>query len=339
MRSAIAMLWVLFMVAVADAVLHNGPQPTRWTDLKTVAAILDPTSAPPLRSNRVDLHRRDTTSQAESSICGYYEGSKNSRLACYHGNACVFHAPDSEFPGMVGCCLTTSTTTPCIIFSTCYNSAEISATPSLLSSTSDPFVMLCTYEDNPECHTRTWPDLNVSDFACTDETSSQPETMYTAGSLTDVDDDEDQITETISVSWIADAVLHSLRSVSATTTSTSETTTPQSTPSESPSTGLTSDTEDSDPKSDDSSTPVGAIVGGIVGGVVGITLLAVGGWLIWRRRRKSTDPGQQEEAKPQPRAREEVSELHGGTASGRHELMAQREIAELPTQEVRYELE
>lgn len=124
---------------------------------------------------------------------------------------------------MAGCCPTTSATTHCKIFSTCYDSAQISATPRLLSSTTDPFVMLCTFDDSAYCHTRTWPDLNVGDVACTHDSSSRIETMYTVGSLTDVDDDDaDQVTETLSLSWIADAALLSLRSVSAMSTSTTD---------------------------------------------------------------------------------------------------------------------
>ncbi|KAL4925297.1 uncharacterized protein BDV17DRAFT_272305 [Aspergillus undulatus] len=84
---------------------------------------------------------------------------------------------------MAGCCPTTSATAPCKIFTTCYDAAEISATTELLLSTTDPFVMLCTFENSRYCHTRTWPDLNVGDVACTDNSSSWIETMYTAGSL------------------------------------------------------------------------------------------------------------------------------------------------------------
>ncbi|KAL2815237.1 hypothetical protein BDW59DRAFT_16348 [Aspergillus cavernicola] len=232
---------------------------------------------------------------------------------------------------MVGCCPTTSASTSCMIFSTCYDDTEISATPQLLSSTTDPFVMFCTGEDSAYCHTWTWPDLNIADVACTDDSSSELETIYTAGSLTDNDDDEDQITETISVSWISDAVLLNLRSVSATTTSTTDTTSPGNTATGSviPTSGTGDESEDGG-----SSTPVGTIVGAVVGGVLGLILVVLAGVLIWRYRKKTEEKAEQEllTGKPELASQEAriEAELHGGNGANRHELLAR---------EARYELQ
>jgi hypothetical protein len=198
--------------------------------------------------------------------------------------------------------------------------------------------MLCTFDESSYCHTRTWPDLNVADVACTDESFSRAETMYTAGSLTDVDDDDDQVTETISISWIADAALRSLQSAYATTTDTSETSAAETSPSIETATP-TPETEDDEPDAEDSSTPVGTIVGAVVGSVLGLGLIITAAvWIRWRRKKNSNEATRLSAAQNLDHD-EHTAELHGGDASGRHELMAPKEFVELPAREVRHELE
>ncbi|KAL4876898.1 hypothetical protein BJY04DRAFT_138236 [Aspergillus karnatakaensis] len=329
-------MWFFLSAVAAHASILPTPAPTE-AGHGNVAPPAPTTAISTCEKDCGELRRRDTTSAADASICGYYDGSKYSRLACYYGNECVFHAPDSEFPGMVGCCPTTSATTPCVIFSTCYDGDEISATPQLLSSTTDPFVMLCTYDENSYCHTRTWPDLNVADVACTNEPFSRAETMYTAGSITDEDDDDDQITETLSISWIADAVLLSLRSVAMTTTTTSGSSTAETSSATETATPTPNNVESE--SEEGSSTPVGTIVGAVVGGVVGLGLITGAAVWFWWRKRKNP------EELPHPPETTNLDldnttpELDGGTAAGRHELMAHKEFAELPAREVRHELE
>ncbi|KAL4863226.1 hypothetical protein BDV12DRAFT_189839 [Aspergillus spectabilis] len=313
-------MWYLFLAVAAQASIL----PTPYSTALSSTDLLPPEPTPTTPTTRCEskcheLDRRDTTSAAEASICGYYEGSKNSRLACYYGNECVFHASDSNFPGMVGCCPTSSTTTP------------LSATPQLLLATTDPFVMLCTFDESSYCHTRTWPDLNVADVACTDEPFSRAETMYTAGSLTD-------ITETISISWIADAALLNLRSASATTTGTGGTSATETSPSTQTATS-TPEREDDEPEADGSSTPVGTIVGAVVGSVLGFgVIIAATVWIRWKRKKNSSEASRLSTAQNFNHD-EHTAELHAGDASGRHELMAQKKFIELPAREVRHELE
>ncbi|KAL4787169.1 hypothetical protein BJX76DRAFT_29092 [Aspergillus varians] len=154
------------------------------------------------------------------------------------------------------------------------------------------------------------------------------ETMYTAGSLTDVDDDDDgQITETLSVSWIADAVLFSIRSVSATTTATTTSTTE----------GSASTTPS--PGGGTSSTPIGTIVGAVVGGILGLVLIIAAALFIWKRTKKTPDSRRPPTPKQELASYNEISELHAGDKMHRHELMGRGDCAELPGREVRYELQ
>ncbi|KAL2865243.1 uncharacterized protein BJX67DRAFT_382984 [Aspergillus lucknowensis] len=323
---------LVLLAVAANAITPQTPQATVAQATKTATRI-EPTPAPSSVRERLHLSRRDdTTSQAEASVCGYYERSKNSRLGCQYGNACAFYSADSQFPGMVGCCATSSTTAPCTIYSTCYNSAEVSATPAL---TEDEMALRCTYDSEQWCHTRTWPALNVADFGCTDTSSSWVETMYTYGTLYDEEDDEeDQITETLSLSWLSRSDLPTARAVSATTTSETESTT---TPTVSGPPGDAAGGDAGDGSDDDSgsSTPVGAIVGGVVGGVGGLALIAGAFFLLRRRKKKNAiaaiplQEGKWPDVAP--------SELSAPIGPTRHEMMADPLYAELPTQAPRVE--
>lgn len=155
--------------------------------------------------------------------------------------------------------------------------------------------------------------------------------MYTVGSLTDVDDDDaDQVTETLSLSWIADAALLSLRSVSATSTSTTD---PSATATPAPG------TDDGDTDSNSPSTPLGTIVGSAVGGVAGLILIVVVVVFIFRHKKKTRATVPQPMHKGQLASHNEIPELQAGDIAGRHELMGQRQWAELPAQRLRHELQ
>ncbi|KAL3446962.1 hypothetical protein BJX65DRAFT_308589 [Aspergillus insuetus] len=335
-----AMIRSLVMLAVAaNATTLQAPRATAAQGTKTAERI-ETTPAP--LSDQETLHhlsrRDDTTSQADASVCGYYAHLKNSRLACYYGSACAFYAADSAFPGMVGCCPTGSTTAPCTIYSTCYNSAEISATPSL---TDDEMGLQCTYEDGEWCHTRTWPALNVADFGCTYTSASSGwvETMYTYGTLYDEEDEEeDQVTETLSLSWISESDLPTAKAISATTTTSSETASATPTPeSTSPTvSGPSADAAGESARDDGSdqsgsSTPIGPIVGGVVGGVGGLVLVAGALFLLWRHKKKKQD---NVVALVPPQASKELDvvaqELWAPSGPARHEMMADPMYAELP---------
>ncbi|KAL3461188.1 hypothetical protein BJX64DRAFT_261467 [Aspergillus heterothallicus] len=347
------MISALVLLAVAaNAITLQAPQATIAQATKTASRI-EPTPFAPssVRESLLHLSRRDdTTSQADATVCGYYEHLKNSRLACQYGSACAFYAADSQFPGMVGCCATgtgSTTAQPCTIYSTCYDSARLSATPTL---TDDEMGLQCTYEDGEWCHTRTWPALNVADFGCTYSSSSWVETMYTYGTLYDEEDDEyeDQVTETLSLSWISASDLPTARAVSVSATTTSETESAAATPQSTSATGAGSSGDSSNDSAGNgsnnesgSSAPIGPIVGGVVGGVGGLALIAGALFLLWRRKKK------QNAVAPIPLQGGKgpdvmASELWTPTGPARHEMMADPMYAELPSQAprvVRQELE
>ncbi|OJD19350.1 hypothetical protein AJ78_00712 [Emergomyces pasteurianus Ep9510] len=339
------MWYLLCFVVAANAVAFTTPSATIPTQ-NAPFAIPEPTKLPLKNDPAHKLVRRATTQQAEASICGYYAGSKQSRLACYNNNACVFHSSNANFPAMVGCCPTVSTTTPCTFISTCYGSSQLAATSSLRAFSNDPFVMLCTGDENPLCHTRTWPGFSVADYQCTYSgtgTSSGAETMFTVGSLTDVKNDADQYTETMSISWIDDSVLLAIRGASATltpgTTATSTTTSPGN------KAGPTED--DNDSKGSGSKPNTTTIVGAAVGGGGGFIVLVVVVVFIWRAKREPRvetkavpDKVESQPIKPFDGDEEPmIHEMHGIEARRRYELMPERNYVELPTPEVRHQLE
>ncbi|KAL2847004.1 hypothetical protein BJX68DRAFT_119600 [Aspergillus pseudodeflectus] len=345
------MWFVVLLAAAANAVTLSAPTVTVARDIKASARPEHPeTTAGPATLD--DLHlldRRDTLAQADATVCGYYNRAIDNRLYCLNNNACVFYAPDSEFPGMVGCCPQTSATEECIIFSTCIDIDDILATSDLLAQTTDSMALFCTYDENRYCHTRTWPSLNAADFECTSTSSRWIETMYTYGTVTDEEDVEDQTTETLSFSWISSSDLPTARSADATTTTETETET--DTPTTSTSGGSTPspvdeetpiETEDPDKGS---STPVGAIVGGVVGGVGGLALVA-GALFLYRRHKKKSAvvdtpviPPPETKQQPGISTKEMFAPPQGasqgaGTA-GMHEVQAEPMYAELPVQEAR----
>ncbi|GES65228.1 hypothetical protein ATEIFO6365_0010015400 [Aspergillus terreus] len=258
------------------------------------------------------LMRRATTSSAEASVCGYFNGDKNSRLDCGYGWNCVFHASDAAYPALVGCC-PVSSTTQCQFLTTCYDSAQVSATASLRSLATDPFVTLCTESDNAYCHTWTWPDLDMTDYACTYASSPAVERIQTVGSLTDVTDSQDQIVETLSMSWVDDSVLKAITAVTS-TVSTAETSAGTAVPTDAP-------------EEHDSTTPVGKIVGGVVGGVVGVGVIVAAGVMYRLRKKKAATRGADAKALGGPSG-SRYAEVDG---KGRwHELDSRPMAAELP---------
>ncbi|KAG5305116.1 hypothetical protein I7I50_05410 [Histoplasma capsulatum G186AR] len=346
-----AMWYLLYFVVVANSLAFAFPSATVPNDRQNPPFVIpEPTKLPLEDGLARRLVRRATTQQAEATICGYYAGSKQSRLACYNSNACVFHSSNANFPAMVGCCPTVSTTTPCTFISTCYGSSQFSATPSLRTYSNDPFVMLCTGSQDPHCHTRTWPGLSIADYQCTySGTSSGAETMFTIGSLTDVKDENDQITETMSISWVGDSVLLAIRAASATITSDPETTAPRTAATESNTARPGDDGDDDNSEDSASKPPIGPIVGGVVGGVGGLLVLVLVLVFVWRRSKRKpatataeTAAGKTDPEPPSPLDGDlgpVIHEMHGVDAHRRHELMPERTYVELPEPEVRHQLE
>ncbi|EQL31721.1 hypothetical protein BDFG_05951 [Blastomyces dermatitidis ATCC 26199] len=360
------MWWYLLYFAVAaNAVAFTSPTATIASNKQNAPfKIPETTKVPPVDGGRArKLVRRATTTEAPASVCGYFAGSKRqisspesklykSRLACYNSNACVFHSSNANFPAMMGCCPTVSTTTHCTFISTCYGSSQLAETSSLRAYSNDPFVMLCTGDQDPHCHTRTWPGLSIADYKCTHSASSGAETMFTIGSLTDVTIDADQITETMTISWVDDSVLLAIRGPSATGITGTETTGPQTTATESgtaqPQPG--DDNSDSDEDSD-SKTSTGTIVGGVIGGVGGVLVVVIIVLFVWRSKRKraaETTETVADKADPEPPSPFDggggdtepmIHEMHDIDARQRQELMPERTYVELPAPEVRHQLE
>lgn len=256
----------------------------------------------------------------------------DSRLACGFNYDCVFHSSNADYPNLVGCCPVTGSTTECHFLTTCYDAQQVEATPSLGSMTTDPFVTLCTASDNVYCHTWTWPDLSMRDYACTYIRSPAIESLQTVGSLTDVTIDADQITETVSISWVGDGVVAAMATVSTSVDSsaTSATATSTSGPDKQ---------DDHESDGDGGSTPVGAIVGGVVGGVVGLGLIIAGVIFYRVRRRKNTSsPSHAAVPKDPGVVGPAAFELHGKNEW--HEMDGSRSVvAELPARGPRHELE
>ncbi|KAL3446977.1 hypothetical protein BJX65DRAFT_107321 [Aspergillus insuetus] len=347
------MWFVVLLAAAANAVTLSAPTVTVARDIKASARpeLPETTPGPATLDDLHLLDRRDTLAQADATVCGYYNRAIDNRLYCLNDNACVFYAPDSEFPGMVGCCPQTSATEECIIFSTCIDINDILATSSLLAQTTDSMALFCTYDENRYCHTRTWPSLNAADFECTSTSSRWIETMYTFGTMTDEEEDDDQTTETLSLSWISSSDLPTDRSVEATTTTETETGTETDAPTSSTSGGTSpSPVDEEDPvttedSNEGSSTPVGAIVGGVVGGVGGLALVA-GALFLYRRHKKKSAvvdtpiiPPPETKQQPGISTKEMFAPPQGvpqgaGTA-GMHEVQAEPMYAELPVQEAR----
>lgn len=173
--------------------------------------------------------------------------------------------------------------------------------------------------------------------------------MFTIGSLTDVKDENDQITETMSISWVGDSVLLAIRAASATITSDPETTAPRTAATESNTARPGDDGDDDNSEDSASKPPIGPIVGGVVGGVGGLLVLVLVLVFVWRRSKRKpatataeTAAGKTDPEPPSPLDGDlgpVIHEMHGVDAHRRHELMPERTYVELPEPEVRHQLE
>ncbi|KAK2737833.1 hypothetical protein FQN57_007391 [Myotisia sp. PD_48] len=295
--------------------MHRGKSPIRWWHLlagvlvlQAEASIIPPSTTlvqhqgtevlPRVTQQPVHVaklaRQAITTSFPEPSVCGYFDGNRHSRLGCGHSWNCVFHSSNSAFPGMVGCCPTSSTEL-CSFHSTCYNSAKVSATPTLRTLSTDKFVQLCTDSSSAYCFTWVWPDLSIEDYRCSNDGSLTIATLRTVGSLTDETLTENMSLESISMSWIGDGPLQAIASLTETeaTSGTIGNPRPTSDVSTQPDTGSSkpSSTSNVSPSPDPNSTkatPLGAIIGGVVGGVGGLTVI-VAAIVLYRLRKKRKD--------------------------------------------------
>ncbi|CRG86980.1 hypothetical protein PISL3812_03993 [Talaromyces islandicus] len=273
--------------------LPKGPQPTAsFDDNEFHAAVRRQASDSP--SVPISL----STSFGPASLCGWIDGEAGNDVYCNNDEKCVFHAPNTAFGGMGGCC-PNNDDIQCGFESICYDAAAISATPAILSS-SDPFAMYCTDTSSAYCVTWFYTQLGISDYGCGTESSF--DTVFTDASYTPTVTGADPIVMKVSVSYVPDDLLSTYADLLSTastvssdlgkaTTSVvpSSTTTTTGPASTSAANTLPPTTSGAPPSG--SSTPVGAIVGGAVGGVVGLGAIAGACFMFWlwmRKKRESS---------------------------------------------------
>lgn len=194
---------------------------------------------------------------------------------CSSDYSCVYHMSNTAFPGLVGCC----SDNDCGFTSTCYNSAKVSATPSITSGNT-AFALFCTESTAAECATFTWGGEDLTDYHCystpfiyavyTTATFNTP----TNGSVT---------VATQYVTKIGDDVLDTYASSFEVSTSGQATTTTAHTHA------------GNSGKSHNLSRSSGTIAGGVVGAVAGCACIGAGVILFLRKKKKSPQQDQSNE--------------------------------------------
>ncbi|CEJ56136.1 hypothetical protein PMG11_02357 [Penicillium brasilianum] len=116
------------------------------------------------------------TEWASASVCGFVDGvlDYSSEIACYGYTQCVFHTADVNYPAMVGCC-DNAYSQKCLFETTCYDSAQVAATPSLTESPENGAIF-CTKSTAASCIHWTYPELSITDFGCSNIHTTQ--TLY-----------------------------------------------------------------------------------------------------------------------------------------------------------------
>lgn len=272
-----------------------------------------------------------TTSFVGGSICGWAGGAlstyshssicslelfrsnfkKEYQNQCARGWQCLFHSSDSLYPAAWGCCQTAGSK-PCFFITTCYDGAQVSATPSLLNLPAHTF---CTDPASPYCLTQTFPELGLGGpiIGASCEPWTRQGTINTATFLTEATTTTVSLGTTIqivyalsSASYVDGSLMQRdmLARTSSLSTSTSSTTSSSSllSPSEpsptaaatatatatAPSISSSSTTTSSSSSSSSHSSSAGIIAGSVVGSVVGVTGItaAIIMFIILRRRTK-----------------------------------------------------
>lgn len=76
---------------------------------------------------------------------------------------------------MVGCC-DNAYSQQCLFETTCYDSAQIAATPTLTESPANEFAIFCTKPTAASCIQWTYPELSITDYGCSNIHTTQ--TLY-----------------------------------------------------------------------------------------------------------------------------------------------------------------
>ncbi|KOS36344.1 hypothetical protein ACN38_g12923 [Penicillium nordicum] len=242
------------------------------------------TSEPPKPTEGFQFHRRDdletvTRVLTDAPVCGFFTdriGPDNmAPYDCDSDYSCVYHMSNTAFPGLVGCC----SDNDCGFTSTCYNSAKVSATPSITSGNT-AFALFCTESTATECATFTWGGEDLTDYHCystpfiyavyTTATFGTP----TNGSMTMV---------TQYITKIGDDILNTYASSFDVSTSAQATAT------------TTAHPPAGDSGKSRSSRSSGTIAGGVVGAVAGCACIGAGVILFLRKKKKSRQQDQSNE--------------------------------------------
>lgn len=172
---------------------------------------------------------------------------------------------NTAFPGLVGCC----SDNDCGFTSTCYNSAKVSATPSITSGNT-AFALFCTESTAAECATFTWGGEDLTDYHC----YSTPFILavYTTATFgTPVNGSVTMATQY--VTKIGDDMLNTYASSFEVSTSAQATTT-------------TAHTHAGNSGKSHSSRSSGTIAGAVVGAVAGCAF--IGAVILFLRKKKKT---------------------------------------------------
>lgn len=203
-------------------------------------------------------HPLSTTSRnTPDTPCSYSRLLIRFIVTCSTDENCLFHSSNGYYPAGIVCCPTSSIARSCTFWSTCYNSAQVSATPSLSSYNPN---FLCTDPASPYCATATYAEIDLGGLiiggGCAN--SQQIVTLYTEEGVASVS--SGTVVTTVAamstILWADDNFLqHHLSGTTSSATSPALSSTSTSSPS-SPSRG--------------GSTPAGVIAGSVVGSVVGV---------------------------------------------------------------------
>lgn len=197
---------------------------------------------------------------------------------CRNDYKCVFHAPNSAFGGMVGCCAS-SNSKECSFATACYDKNKLPAAD--LQSSSDPFMLSCTSSDRPYCITYTYAYMDISNYIC--GTSPKSVTLYTWA--TSFESGVGLIMATKSAEVVGDNILSSLLSRSHT---------PSHVTNATPTTSSTSSGSLNPASSNGSGSSIsaGTIAGSVVGSVVAVASIVTAGvvfFLLKKRKQQRND--------------------------------------------------
>lgn len=223
---------------------------------------------------------------------------------------------------MVGCC-DGGKPEDCTWETVCYNSEQVSATPSVLNYPTNIFALYCTDSDYPACRTWVYPQLDITDYGCHYSKTTQTIALIAVVNTWDTESatgnglsvtqaatgndlsatqtgtgttaDLEAIYPTVAAirpqvvdaSWIDIYISGTAATSEKVDKATSvQTSSGSSSATETATSDLSSSTSGSKSGGSSKSTNTGAIVGGVVGGVVGAAGIAAAGFMFFLLKKK-----------------------------------------------------